>query len=87
MLSFVVSRQVQIHVWSRLRFLDEPVQQNHSMPRVDVKQHACDSVLRQSSPHFKNPFTQRPATGHPNGPPKLNGLYIFADTLAILGRG
>jgi len=84
MLGFVSPRQLQVFVWSLLRFLDESVQQYHPALLVDVEKYARDSVLGQARPHFINGVPQRPANRHPDWPTELYRLDVLANPLAVL---
>ena len=47
MLRFVLLRQLKILVREFLRLLYEPMEKNHSLLRIDIKNNAGDAVSRQ----------------------------------------
>jgi hypothetical protein len=83
-LPLVLSRKLQIGFRSLLRLLDDPVEQDHPLPSVDVEEDPCNPVARQVRPHFVKPVAQWTAGWHADRPAKLDGFDIFSDYAAGL---
>jgi hypothetical protein len=68
MLALVASGQLQILLWRSLRFLDEPMEQNHPALLVDVEEDARNAILVQVRP-YQTPSSSNLQTGIPIGHP------------------
>jgi hypothetical protein len=66
-------------------FSCEAVEQNYPVLLVDVKEHSCDSVLRQARPHFVNAITQGLAHWHPTGQP--NSTVLISSPIRFRSSG
>jgi len=83
MLPLVPSRQFEILVRCLLRFLDEAVQQNHSLFSVYIEQHASDAVLRKMRADLVDAISKRPANRHAQRPAELNCLDISPNAFPV----
>jgi hypothetical protein len=68
MLRFVLLRQLKILVREFLRLLYEPMEKNHSLLRIDIKNNAGDAVSRQLCSDFMETVTQSSCHWHPDWP-------------------
>jgi hypothetical protein len=79
----VLDRQPEVARRSGARLLDEPMQQNHSLPRIHVEQNARDSVVAQVRPHLVDSALQWSAQRQTQRPPELNGFDVSSYGLFV----
>jgi hypothetical protein len=81
--ALVRSRQIQIGIWRGARFLNNAMQQNHSLLLIDIEEHARDSIPWQICSDFVYSFTYRAAGRHSNRPSEFDSLDIFTDQAPV----
>jgi len=86
MQAFILSGQFHIFVWSLLRFLDKPMQQDHFTPHTHVEKDTPNAATSEVRSHFVKPILKRTTSWHSDRPTELNRLNIQPDSLSIFDR-
>jgi len=84
MFSLILPSQVQIRDWRRASFLEDAMEQDHSLPAIHIKEDARNAVPEQFCANFMETIAHRTASWHSNRPPEFNGLDILPDHTPIL---
>lgn len=87
MLFLVPPRQGKVCVGRLPRLLYEAVQQDHSVPAIDIEQNASNAIAREICANLVDSLTHRPANRHTDRPAEFNRLDIFSDSLPIVSIG